>query len=70
MADTTEIAWILEGPRRGGIRRFVGNPHGEPRYVEGSMGAHKFSTKADAEAARRSGEVVHQFHGVRPVGRK
>ena len=45
MADTTEIAWMLEGPRRGGIRRFVGNPHGEPRYVEGSMGAHKFSTK-------------------------
>jgi hypothetical protein len=48
----------------------VGNPHGEPRYVEGSMGAHKFSTKADAEAARRSSEVLHQFHGVRPVGRK
>ena len=57
-------------PRGGPPPRFVGNPHGEPRYVEGSMGAHKFSTKADAEAARRSGEVVHQFHGVRPVGRK
>ena len=52
MANTTEIAWMLEGPRRGGIRRFVGNPHGEPRYVEGSMGAHKFATEADAEAAR------------------
>ena len=70
MADTTEIAWMLEGPRRGGIRRFVGNPHGEPRYVELRMAAHKFATKADAEAARRTGEVVHQFHGVRPVGRK
>jgi hypothetical protein len=57
-------------PRGGPPPRFVGNPHGEPRYVEGSMGAHKFATKADAEAARRSGEVVHQFHGVRPVGRK
>ena len=55
MADTTEIAWVLEGPRRGGIRRYVGNPHGEPRYVDGSPGAHKFANKADAEAARRSG---------------
>ena len=25
MADITEIAWVLEGPRRGGIRRFVCN---------------------------------------------
>jgi len=70
MADTTEIVWVLEGPRRGGIRRYVGNPHGEPRYVDGSPGAHKFANKADAEAARRSGEVVHQFHGVRTIGKE
>jgi len=31
-------------PRGGPPPRFVGNPHGEPRYVEGSMAAHKFAT--------------------------
>jgi hypothetical protein len=48
----------------------VGNPHGEPRYVEGSMGAHKFATEADAEAARPSGEEVHKLQDMQTIGRE
>jgi hypothetical protein len=57
-------------PRGGPPPRFVGNPHGEPRYVEGSMGAHKFATEADAEAARPSGEEVHKLQDMQTIERE
>jgi hypothetical protein len=72
MGDTMESAWVLrEAPTSGGLPpRYVGNPHGEPRYVEAPMSAHFFATETDAEAARRSGEVVHKWEKQKPIGRE
>jgi hypothetical protein len=58
-------------PRGGPPPRFVGNPHGEPRYVKDPMsGAHVFATEADAEAARRSGEEAHKLQDMQTIGRE